>query len=348
MRLIPILVLIPLVGCKVTDSDKPIELGHIHSASSDDGYLAVKLAADELNADPGRLPQGRRIQIRDAAGGSKPDEWGAQATRLISLNHVAGIISVGRPEDAAKIGVAVQSEGAIAIATGAWSTAPAPNLFTVGLAPVERGRVLAEFANAKKPKTVLIVRDSANKSATAAADRFVAELSSPEIRVTEIDVAAADKPQAEAVFFACSTRVAIEYRPKNALLLFGDEPADLIAAGSAADGIVVAAAYHAGIANERLRSFVQQFQKAHGRAPSEEGVLAHDALSIWADAARRANSLDAAAIRSELLKRDRPFDSLTGPLTFADDRTARRPIFVGPIVGGRFNEVVENSPGPAK
>src|SRR5689334_6696489 len=100
------------IGCKSSDADKPIEIGHIHATSqADDEFHAIQLAVEELNGDPARLPQGRRIQVRDALGGTKPEGWGAQATRLVSLNHVAGLVCGANADDAEKIGAAVSADG---------------------------------------------------------------------------------------------------------------------------------------------------------------------------------------------------------------------------------------------
>jgi len=337
------------LGCKNSDSDKPIEIGHIHSTSQSDHELhAVELAVEELNGNSAKLPLGRRIQVRHAAGGPKPDEWGAQATRLISLNHVAGLISGGRPDDAEKIGTAVSGDGVIALSTSGWAITSSQNLFTVGLTPAERGRALALCVKEKNAKSVLVIRDSAAISAKLAADRFLAQFATSSIRVAEVDVSAADKPVAEAMFFACSAKAALGHRAKDTLQIFGDDPAELIASGSAADGFIVATAYHAGIANERHATFVQNSQKAHGRSPTAHAALTYDSLTIWLEAARRANSLEAAAIRNELLKRETPFEVLTGTLSFADDHTARRPIYVGRVADGRLADVKEVPPGPVK
>lgn len=347
-----ITIAIPLAhfaGCKDSDADNPIEIGHIHSASQASGeFRGVQFAVEELNADSARRPLGRKIQVRHAAGGSNPDEWGAQATRLIGLNRVAGLVSAGRPDDAEKIGTAVSGDGVVAISTAGWAPTLPQNLFTVGLAPAERGRALAAYVKEKKPKSVLVIRDPAVKTAKLTADRFVAELAASSIRIAEVDVSTNDKPAAEAVFFACSSKTALEHRPKNVFRLYGDDSADLFAAGGPADGFVVATVYHADIVKERRAAFVQKFQSKYNLEPTADAALIYDALTIWAEAARRANSLEAAAIRAELLKRETPFDSLTGPLVFADDHTARRPIFVGRIADGRLADVKEVPSEPLK
>jgi hypothetical protein len=49
--------------------------------------------------------------------------------------------------------------------------------------------------------------------------------------------------------------------------------------------------------------------------------------------------LEVGALREQLVKREKPFDALTGPLLFAGDQTARRPIFVGAITGGKLADL---------
>ncbi len=242
-----------LVGCKDSAAGTPIEIGHIYDVTQNDNeFRATEMAKDDLNADPARLPQGRRIQIRHAPGGSKPEAWEGQAARLIAFNQVSALICGGLSEDAEKVGAAIQGKGLVAVSTAGWSAIPSQGLFTIGLAPSERGRALARYAKDKKPKTILVVRDPLAKAANRAADRFLAELSSDGIRVSETDAANDNKPMADAVFFACSARVALKYRPKNSLRLFGGDPAELLLAGSDADGLVVAVPYCAGAQSEAL------------------------------------------------------------------------------------------------
>jgi ABC-type branched-subunit amino acid transport system substrate-binding protein len=73
-------------------------------------------------------------------------------------------------------------------------------------------------------------------------------------------------------------------------------------------------------------------------------MMAYDAFTVWAEAARRANSLDVAAMRAVLRNRAKPFDVLTGTLTFADDQSARRPVFVGRITRGKIERLSAHEP----
>jgi ABC-type branched-subunit amino acid transport system substrate-binding protein len=350
-------------GCNRSD-DKPIDIGHVHPVNQEDAeYKALQLAVEELNKDPSKLPKGRKLVLRHAPGGDSPDEWGAQATRLIALNKVQGLIGGDRWTAAEKIGTAVQGESVIAVSPAGWpGTPPSQNLFTVGLAPEERGRVLAlvaKTADKGKSAGVLILRDPAAKAANVAADRFAADCRAfgP---VSDLDLSAARKPAAGVIFFACSARQAVQARDafKDALLFFGDEEAELaaiLAEGPPADGFHVATAYDPANQLERHTTFARRYHEAYKQPPTAGAVLAHDALTVWVEAVRRwaegarhPDKFDAAEIRTQFLKRERPFDVLTGTLTFADDHTARRPVFVGRIVGGKLSDINSYEAGPVK
>ena len=344
MRFLLLLAALAILGCDRSNADKPIELGHVSPPAADAGdeEQAIRLAIDELNADPARRPHGRKLHVRHAPGGDKPEEWGAQATRLIALNKSAGLIGGPRAAFAERIGIAVQGEDVIAISTAGWAgPAPARNLFTVGLHSAERGRALAAKAREANSTSVLVIRDPAARAAGVAADRFVAECRSftPPVAVRLVELAADKKPPADVVFFACPAKTAVQHRDqfKDALLLFGDEDAELpalLAEGDRADGFLVATAVDPSGQSGRLAEFAARFREQAKRPPTVAAVLAHDALTVWVEAARRADKLEADAIREQLLKRDQPFDTLAGPLTFAADHAAVRTAFVGRLSGG--------------
>lgn len=355
MRLVVPLLALALAGCTRSDADKPIWVGHVHGTNhGDDEYRAVRLAVEELNKEPGRLPQGRRLEVRHAPGGNKTEEWGAQAVRLVSLNRVNGLVAGGGGPEAERVGAAALDGSVVGISTAGWPGASSQNLFAVGLAPAERGRVLADMVKMRGAKSVRVLRDPAARAANLAADRFVADLRAAGVVVTEVEVSTPPKGGAEpVVFFACPARQAADHRPamnKDAMLLFGDDDAELpalLAAGTA-DGFHIATAYYSGATSDRLTAFAAKYQEAYKQPPTTAAVLAYDALTIWAEAARRANGTDPAAVRGELLKREQPFDGLTGPLAFAADHTARRPAFVCRVTGGALELVRRYDAEPAK
>jgi branched-chain amino acid transport system substrate-binding protein len=349
MRLSLLLAALFLAGCTRSDNSKPIELGHVHPADPDDAeFRALDLAVEDLNKDSANLPLGRQVRLIHAPGGSKPEEWGGQATRLVALNKVKGLIGGNRADVAERVGAAVQGENLLAVSPAGWAgSSPGSNQFCVGIAPAERGRILAQVAVERKPQSVLIVRDPAARGANLAADRFVADCRAAGIRVIDADAAPA-KPPADMIFVAGPARLALEAQPEgNALRLFGGGDAELpalLAGGPPADGIVVATAYHAELKTDRLTAFATRYREKYGQPPSAAAILAHDAFTVWVEAVRRANNLDAGPLRDQLLKREKPFDTLTGPLTFADDHTARRPVFVGRVSDGTLKDVKAYEP----
>ena len=353
MRLSLLLIALLLAGCSSTDTNTPIVLGHIHSPDHDDAeFKAIALAAEDLNKNADHKPLGRPIKVVHAPAGAKPDEAGAQTARLIAMNKVAGLIGGERFDQAERIGAAVQGESVLAVSPADWAgSAPSPNLFTVGVAPAERGRVLAKVVLERKLQSVAIVRDPAAKSAVVAADQFAAECQAAGIRVVEL-AAGASKPTADAVFFACSVKQTLEGRATgDKLVLFGgadDELSALLAGGPPADGIVVATTAHAELKTDRLIAFVTRYREKHGVAPTTSAILAHDAFSIWVEAIRRASTLEIGPLREQLVKREKPFEALTGPLTFADDHTARRSVFVAIVAKGTLADVRRFEAGPIK
>jgi ABC-type branched-subunit amino acid transport system substrate-binding protein len=342
MRLSFLLATLLLAGCSRSDDDKPIELGHVHPAGPDDAaFRALDLAVEDLNKDAANLPLGRRVRLLNAPGGPKLEEWGGQATRLVALNRVKGLIGGDRADAAERVGAALQGENVLAVSPAGWAgSSAAASQFCVGIAPAERGRVLALVAVERRPQTVVVVRDPATKEANLAADRFVADCRAAGLRVID---PAPPKAAAGVIFFAGPVPQAAEARPgESTLRLFGGGDAELsalIAGGSAADGFVVATAYHADLKTDRLTAFAARYREKYAQPLPAAAVLAHDAFSAWVEAVRRANSLDGGPVRDQFRKRETPFDALTGPLTFADDHTARRPVFVGRVADGTLKDV---------
>jgi ABC-type branched-subunit amino acid transport system substrate-binding protein len=346
----PSLLLLALLvaGCSRSDATKPIDLGHLDPGNHDDAeFKALDLAVADLDKDPTRLPMGRRVRVLHAPAGTKPEEVGAQAARLVALNRVKALIGGDRSDQAERIGAEIQGDGVLAISPADWPGAPSPNLFTVGIAPAERGRVLAKAVLERKPHAVGIVRDPAAKSANLAADQFAAECHAAGVRVIDPNTA---KAAADIVFFASSARQALEARPPgDKVCVFGGGDAELpalLAGGTPADGFLVATAFHPDAKSDRLTAFTGRYREKYGQPPSVAAVLAHDALTVWVETARRANSLDVEPLREQMLKRDQPFESLTGALIFADDHTARRPIFVGRVADGILKDVRPYDPAP--
>src|SRR4051812_11941853 len=138
MRLLLLLAALAVVGCGRTDKDRPVEVGHIYPPGGEvgDEERALRLAVEEWNRDAAKLPQGRKLKVRHAPGGARPEEWGAQATRLIALNKEAALIGGGRGAVAGRIGTAlVGGEGHPVSPARRAGAAGARNLLAGGRSP---------------------------------------------------------------------------------------------------------------------------------------------------------------------------------------------------------------------
>ncbi|HEX3147832.1 MAG TPA: ABC transporter substrate-binding protein [Gemmataceae bacterium] len=342
MRLSILFTAIALSGCNRSDADKPIEIGQIFAERDEDSIRALDLAVEEVNADPAKLPLGRRLVVRHAPAGNKPQEAGAQATRLIALNKVRFLVGGDNADQASRIGEALTGDSALCISTSDWpGISPAPNLFTVGIAPSERGRALAKIVLEKKPATVVIVRDRAAQSANLAADQFGAECKSAGVRVIDAEISPT-RPTAEVVFFACSARQALATRHvEEKVCVFGGNDIDaLLNAGASGDGFLIASVIHPVGDDFELR-----FLEKYGKSPTISAALTHDAVVVWHTAIQRANSLEPGPLREHLLSNN-PFELGAGTLVFAADHTARRNVSVGRVADGKLKDIKKMNPVP--
>ncbi len=341
------------IGCNRSSGPGPIELGHLYTAGTrEEEFRGLDLAHADVNNDVGKLPERRTLQVRNAPAGATADAAAAQATRLVALNKARGLIGPSHAAFAERVGTVTQAESATVLGLSGWTGSPAvANLFGLGVAPAERGRVLAlraKQALGGKTGKVLIVRDPTAVSANAAADRFARDCRAF-ATVTEVRPGA-KATEADIVFFATPATVALEHRGSYpaATILFGDEEAELPALLSGGDGFVVVTPYDLAETTGRTAEFAKRYREKFHQEPTTAAAFAYDAFTLWAEVARRADGYDAPAIRNELVKQETPFQLLSGPLVFADDHTARRTVFVARIVGGTLKPESSHEPESAK
>lgn len=111
---------------------------------------------------------------------------------------------------------------------------------------------------------------------------------------------------------------------------------DLLAAGPAAEGTVIVAAFHPDAPRPEVRRFGQAFRARYGRAPDAAAALGYDALRVLADAIRRARSTAPDRIAAAL-HQTRGWDGVTGPFSFDQDGDLpTKPITTITVRGGRF------------
>ena len=81
--------------------------------------------------------------------------------------------------------------------------------------------------------------------------------------------------------------------------------------------------------------FARQYREAFKEEPDAAAALAYDGVRILVDALQRAQKPGSEGLVEEL-RHTKDFAGLAGPLTFDSDQQLRRPVFVGRVIGGKF------------
>lgn len=96
--------------------------------------------------------------------------------------------------------------------------------------------------------------------------------------------------------------------------------------------------WHKADPNPRSRRFVRHFRKQNRTKMKDGLVLGYDAVYIFADAVRRAASLDRAKIRTALSKTTN-FKGVTGTITFNETGDPIKPAVIMTFAGGNLSYV---------
>ncbi len=325
------------VGCGRSSDTSPVPIGHLHHAGDEESIRGVTLAVEQINADSARHVAGRKVHVIHADGGTTPDEAQGQTTRLITLDKVDALIGGNRWGPVERLALAAQSPATVAVTCNGYGGAPfAPMLFPIGAAPSEIGKTLARHCKEVKASKVIVLKEADAVVPGLIARSFAEQWGSAAehtIRGNETPDFLKDL-KADAIVLCASARSALAWKtklPPGIPLLFGGEEADIAILQreiEAKRDILAVASFHPDDPTPTAREFVQRYQERFGKAPGLGAALAYDALMIWAEAARRANSASSDKVREQLAKKQATFATLTGSLWFEADQTPRRPLFV--------------------
>jgi len=120
-----------------------------------------------------------------------------------------------------------------------------------------------------------------------------------------------------------------------------NSPAVVKAAGSAAEGLIVGAAWNLNSTDDASRRFIADFNKANGKDPDQFAAQAYAGVYILDDAIVRADlankSLaDARTAIRDALKDIKELPTVLGPFSFTDKRDANHPAIVQVVTNGAF------------
>jgi branched-chain amino acid transport system substrate-binding protein len=85
-----------------------------------------------------------------------------------------------------------------------------------------------------------------------------------------------------------------------------------------------------------VQKFVNEYEKRYGRKPEATAALGYDALYLFANAARRANSVDKKSVRDQIAA-TKDYDGVSGMITMGPDRNPIKPVAMIKIENGQMN-----------
>jgi branched-chain amino acid transport system substrate-binding protein len=121
-----------------------------------------------------------------------------------------------------------------------------------------------------------------------------------------------------------------------------NSPAVVSAAGPAAEGLVVGAAWNLNAEDELSKKFITDFRQANGKDPDQFAAQSYAGVYIMYDAIKRASvgGKELAAARTAIrdaLKSTSGVPTVLGPFSFTDARDANHPPVVQVVKDGKFD-----------
>jgi branched-chain amino acid transport system substrate-binding protein len=319
----------------------------------------VRIAAEEINAAGGVLGRKIRLVVEDDQG--RAEEAASAVTKLITADGVVALIGENSSNQSLAAAPIAQANGIPMISPS--STNPAVTekgeyIFRVCFTDPYQGKALAAFVrNNLKLDSAAILQDQKNdysvglaavfqKEFEAAGGKIVAKQSyaggDTEFR-PQLTAIRTSKPQVLFVpgFYTDVGQIANQARDLGLTVpLVGgdgwDSPVVIQIGGKAIEGSYFSDHYFVGDTRPVVQKFVNEYQKRHGKKPEATAALGYDALHIWANAAKRANSLDKKAIRDQIAA-TKDYVGVSGTISMGADRNPIKPVAMIKIENGQMN-----------
>ena len=310
-------------------SDTPVNIGFL--VSLDRTYLnSAMIAVDEANADGGLL--GRPVELVFEADLEEAAMAVEAAETMILEDEVVAIIGPNRSAHAVEVGPVAQRHGVPMITTAASNpavTAAGDLIFMAASTDEFHGRVMAEFAFETlgvMTAAVIVERGDlyseglggfftnhlrqlggtvvAEQSYERGAADFTAQLTTIAAAAPAalfiVGLAAEDA----ALLTVQARALPVHDAAGKPVLFLGagvwDHPALLENAAAAVEGSFFTTQFSPDTDDPTARAFVETYRARHGIAPGGGNAVSYDAVRLLLQAADRAGSLDADAIRREL------------------------------------------------
>ena len=308
----------------------PIKIGFLVSADRITYPNGAKIAVDEVNERGGLLGRAVelviQIDIQEAAVAVQAAET------MILTDEVVALVGPNRSSHAVEVGPVAQRHGVPMITTAATNpavTAAGDFVFMAAFTDQFQGRVMAHFAKETLGvNTAAVLTQRGEVYSEGIAEFFIAHFSGlgGEVVAEEFyesgatdfaeQLARIAAAAPEAVFFSgLPPEVALVTKQARALplqnaageptLFLGadawDNPTLLDNEEAAVDGSFFSSHFSPDTDEPSARAFIDTYQALYGIAPTGGDAVSYDAVRLLLEAAERAGSLDADAIRRQLL-----------------------------------------------
>ena len=319
----------------------------------------VKLAAEEINNNGGVLGRKIRLTIEDDTG--RAEEAASVVTKLITGNNVVAIIgenSSNQSLAAAPIAQASKVPMISPSSTNPNVTKKGDYIFRVCFTDPYQGKALATFVHDNLHlNNAAILKDNRNDYSVGLAEFFTKAFTKLGGKIAaEQSYSGGDtdfRPQLTTIrdskaevlfipgFYTDVGQIAIQARDLGIKLpMVGgdgwDSPTVITIGGKAVDGSYYSDHYFVGEPRPAVQRFVGEIRKRYGHNPDANAALGYDALYIFANAAKKAGSLDRKLIRDNIAA-TRDYQGVSGVITMGPDRDPIKPVAMIKIDGGTLH-----------
>ena len=348
----------------------PVRVGFLVSGVRT--YLnGAMIAVDEVNGRGGLL--GRTVELVVRMGLEETEAAVEAAETMIGSDQVVALIGPNRSSHAIEVGAVAQRRGVPMITTAATNpgvTAAGDLVFMAAFTDQFQGRVMAEFAaGTLGVTTAAVLTERGNVYSEGIGEFFIDHFrGSGGVIVAEESYerdATEFAPQLARIAAATPAAVFVPVRAEDVALLAvqaralpvhdaAGEPALFLGAdawdnaalldngGAAVEGSFFSTHFSPDTDEPTARTFVDAYLARYAMPPTGGDAVSYDAVRLFLEAAARAGSLDADAVRREMLA-TRQYAGGTRISHYNDDRHPTKSAVIMTIENGvkRFYQQVD-------
>jgi branched-chain amino acid transport system substrate-binding protein len=357
------LLVLVLSGCGTTPAPPPIYLGHVAATSGPNQAIGqhemqgIRLAMEDLTRAGQNLIGNSPVVVKHTDTRGDLDAFEGEAVRLASVSKVLALYGGNTGEEVLRL-----ARGRVPLVTplGYRPHGAGELVFSTGMSVSFQAKALARFAvEEKNIGKIVILVDETREQARAMADAFENQfekvfaekhpkeeaqkpkrlLFGKELKIAELAARPMDAKETQCVMFAGSADDFAQWRkaqpPGDFLILYVGEDSAL---RDAPLNTYMASAFATQKELPKTMDFVRRYREAFKEEPDVHAALAYDAVRILVEALQRSQKPATEGLAEEL-RQTKDFAGLTGPLSFGSDQQIRRPVFVGRVIGGKFEGV---------